>query len=504
MGFLHSLRVAIWGEPPPTKEERRLLFKIDWFILSYVCLMYWVNYLDRANLNNAYVSGAEEDLGFKGTQLNQINTIFYGGYLLGQIPNNLILQKIPPRIWLPITCLAWGLLTLGTGFVQHPWQIMVIRFFQGFFEASCFVGVHWILGSWYKPSEIGKRTAIFTSSGLAGTMFSGFLQGAIYTNLDGSSGLAGWRWLFIIDFLITLPIALYGFLFFPDTPTSTRARYLNPLERNLAVERLPEVDTKRGVLGLSLFRRVVLSWHWWAFVLLWIANSNTEMYSSNAIFQLYLTSTGKYPVAQVNYIPTSVSGMGIVATLILGWYSDWNPRHRWHVGIFLSFTAIISGSLMLSPPSEAARFAALILNGYVDLRASIKPQSAHCTPLHSVKKSETPADPPPQPSSCQFAGQTVMFAWANDMTRHDDAKRSVVIASMNMFSVAVYLWWSLIFYNATQAPDWYKGNCAMIAMGCFLLVTTLATYFLQRRQEKKDGMTVTSYRGEGKELEDLR
>ncbi len=196
--------------------------------------------------------------------------------------------------------------------------------------------------------------------------------------------------------------------------------------------------------------------------------------------------------------------MGIVATLILGWYSDWNPRHRWHVGIFLSFTAIISGSLMLSPPSEAARFAALILNGYVDLRASIKPQSAHCTPLHSVKKSETPADPPPQPSSCQFAGQTVMFAWANDMTRHDDAKRSVVIASMNMFSVAVYLWWSLIFYNATQAPDWYKGNCAMIAMGCFLLVTTLATYFLQRRQEKKDGMTVTSYRGEGKELEDLR
>ncbi|KAK5173183.1 uncharacterized protein LTR77_003305 [Saxophila tyrrhenica] len=462
MGFLHSLRVAVWGEPPPTKEERNLLFKIDWFILSYVCLMYWVNYLDRANLNNAYVSGAEEDLGFQGTQLNQINTIFYGGYLLGQIPNNLILQKVPPRIWLPTTCLCWGLLTLGTGFVHHPWEIMVIRFFQGFFEASCFVGVQWILGSWYKPSEIGKRTAIFrykTSSGLAGTMFSGFLQGAIYTNLDGNSGLAGWRWLFIIDFLITLPIALYGFLFFPDTPTSTRAGYLTPTERTLAVERLPEVDKERGVLGLSLFKRVVLSWHWWAFVLLWIANSNTEMYSSNAIFQLYLTSTEDYPVSQVNYIPTSVSGMGIVATLALGWYSDWNPRRRWHVGIFLSITAIISGSLMLNPPSRAARFAALILNG------------------------------------CQFAGQTVMFAWANDMIRRDDAKRSVVIACMNMFSVAVYLWWSLIFYNATQAPDWYKGDCAMIAMGCFLLVTTIATYLLQMRQEKQEGMTVTSYRG---------
>ncbi|PPJ57314.1 hypothetical protein CBER1_07937 [Cercospora berteroae] len=454
MGALHKVRVAVWGEPPATKAESRLLFKIDWFILSYVCLMYWVNYLDRANLNNAYVSGAREDLNFQGTQLNQINTIFYGGYLLGQIPNNLILQKVPPRIWLPTTCLCWGLLTLGTGFVQHPWQIMVIRFFQGFFEASCFVGVQWILGSWYKPDEIGKRTAIFTSSGLAGTMFSGIMQGAIFTNLDGVKGLAGWRWLFVIDFLITFPVAIYGFLFFPDTPGSTTAKYLSPAERTLAVERLPEVAKQRGVLGWSLIRRVVLSWQWWAFVLLWIAGSNTEMWSTNAVMQLWLKSgdAGFYTTPQVNYIPTSVSGLGIVATLILGWYSDYNINNRWHVGVFLSITAVISGAIMLSPPSTASKFVALIMNG------------------------------------CQYAGQTVFFAWANDLTRQDDAKRSVVIASMNMFSVAVYLFWSLLFYNTTQAPNWYEGSCAMIAMGTFLMVMTIICFLLQRRQEKKEGL----------------
>lgn len=75
-------------------------------------------------------------MNFKGTQLNQINTIFYGGYLLGQIPNNLILQKVPPRIWLPTTCLCWGFLTLGTGFTQHPRQIMVIRFVRRIFRES--------------------------------------------------------------------------------------------------------------------------------------------------------------------------------------------------------------------------------------------------------------------------------------------------------------------------------------------------------------------------------
>jgi ACS family pantothenate transporter-like MFS transporter len=260
------------------------------------------------------------------------------------------------------------------------------------------------------------------------------------------------RWLFIIDSLITFPVAIYGYLCFPDTPASTKARYLTPTERTLAVERLPEVSKARGVLGWSLIRRVVLSWHWWGFVLLWIAGSNTEMYSTNAIMQLWLRSTGDYTVPQVNYIPTSVSGMGIVATLLLGWYSDYGRRQRWHVSILLSFTAITSGALMLRPPTRAAKFAALILNGV------------------------------------QFAGQTVSFAWANDLTRKDDAKRSVVLASMNMFSVAVYLWWSILFYNTTQAPDWFEGNWAMIAMGIFLLIITIICYMLQRRQEAQEAM----------------
>jgi MFS transporter, ACS family, pantothenate transporter len=79
-----------------------------------------------------------------------------------------------------------------------------------------------------------------------------------------------------------------------------------------------------------------------------------------------------------------------------------------------------------------------------------------------------------------------MFAWANDLTRHDDAKRAIVIASMNMFSIAIYMWWSIVFYNATQAPDWHSGNIAMICMGVFLMIVTLATYWLQRRQEGEE------------------
>lgn len=74
MFVLSKMREVVWGKPAATKTERRLLVKIDVVILSFCCLMYWVNYLDRMNLNNAYVSGMKEDLNFQGNQLNIINT----------------------------------------------------------------------------------------------------------------------------------------------------------------------------------------------------------------------------------------------------------------------------------------------------------------------------------------------------------------------------------------------------------------------------------------------
>lgn len=179
--------------------EKRLLVKIDFFILSFCCVTYFFNYLDRSNLTNAYVSGMEEELAFKGNQLTVINTIFTVGYILGQVPSNLALTYLPPRIFFPSMVLLWGGLTMITAAVHNPQGIMAIRFFLGLAEASTFSGTHYILGSWYAERELGKRSGIFTASGLAGTMFGGFIQTGIHSSLDGAAGLSGWRWLFIVS-----------------------------------------------------------------------------------------------------------------------------------------------------------------------------------------------------------------------------------------------------------------------------------------------------------------
>ncbi len=95
--------------------------------------------------------------------------------------------------------LIWGSLTMVTAAVHNPQGIMAIRFFLGLAESSTFVGTHYILGSWYTEKELGKRSGIFTASGLAGTMFGGFIQTGIQKSLNGAHGLAGWRWLFIVS-----------------------------------------------------------------------------------------------------------------------------------------------------------------------------------------------------------------------------------------------------------------------------------------------------------------
>ncbi|PLB44207.1 MFS general substrate transporter [Aspergillus steynii IBT 23096] len=459
MTFLGKLREVVWGKPAPTKQERKLVFKLDCIIMPFICLMYWVNYLDRSNLTNAYVSGLKEDLKMYGTEYNQINSVFYVGYTVSQIPNNIILQKVSPQVYLTISMICWSFLTLGLAFVNGWHQIMGIRFCLGIFESATFVGSHYIMGSWYNQQEIGKRTAVFAASGVAGNMFSGFLQGAIYKNMNGLDGRAGWRWMFIIDFLITIPVACLGYFVFPGHPETTKSKFLTPEEKSLATERLPEPLIRRGALGWSLVRRVILSWEIYALSLLAVLAGDTEMWADNGILNIYLKYLGTYSVELVNYIPTAVYAIALVSILLCSWYADYFQKAggRWHVGVFLSVTAIISGAIMLKPPSIGAKLFALFLNGI------------------------------------QLGYRGVLFAWANDLMRKDDAKRGIVIGMMNAMTIAFYIFWTLLFYNTDQSPMWYEGSIALIVTGVCMIFSVGSVVFFERREAKN---TVVVLEGE--------
>src|ERR1041385_1228102 len=99
-------------------------------------------------------------------------------------------------------------------------QLYVLRFFIGLAESTFYPGMQYIIGSWYRKDELAKRSCIFHASGSVGSVFSGYLMASVY-HLDGVHGFKGWQWLFIIDCVISLPIAVAGFFFFPDLPEIT-------------------------------------------------------------------------------------------------------------------------------------------------------------------------------------------------------------------------------------------------------------------------------------------
>ncbi|XP_014551885.1 hypothetical protein COCVIDRAFT_111699 [Bipolaris victoriae FI3] len=448
--------------------ERKLVQKLDFFILTFCCLMYFLNYLDRTNLNNAYVSGMREELSFKGNQLNQINTVFTVGYTIGQVPCNIALYYVKPRYFFPLCMVAWGALTMVTAAAQKPQDIMAIRFFQALFESSTFVGTHYILGSWYTEKELGKRSGIFTASGLAGTMIGGFIQTGIHSSMDGLRGMSGWRWLFIIDGIITLPVAIYGYLLFPDTPRNTRAPYLSASEKALAISRVPEVS-ERTPISLSFVKHCFKTWYWYFFVILWILAGETESFSTNALLQLYMKShpTNKYTVTQNNNYPTGVPAVGIVSTLFWATLTDFMGGKRYLVGYWIAITGILTSSLILAyPHNTTIHFAMYYWAGSV------------------------------------YACQATFFAWANDVLRYEeDSLRAVVIASMNMGSNAINAWWSIVFYGASYAPYFTRGMWAMIAVSIAMGLWTGLLVWMQVRTEKRretegvHGTTVVAGKG---------
>ncbi|KAH7924050.1 MFS general substrate transporter [Leucogyrophana mollusca] len=444
---MQSVREFVWGEIPSSKLEQKLLLKIDWFILSYCCLMYFTNYLDRANVNNAYVSGMRQELDMQGNDFNKINTIFTCGYIVGMIPNNLMLQVVKPRIWFPLMQIVWGVLTFCSSAVQNVEQLYAIRFFQGVSEASTFVGTHYILGSWYKPGELGKRSGIFTSSGLAGTLFSGVLQAAVYQNLNAVGGRSGWRWLFIIDGVITLPIALYGFIVFPDVPATTNAFYLSEEERLLSHERL-ESDTVQHGLSWNLVKKVLGRWRWYGCSLLFAISGETESFGSNNLMGQWLSAIGGYTVEQVDYYPSGVTAFGIASTLVCATWTDYT-RARWPVLVYMCICCTIAAICILVWSSPTGlKFFAYYLAG------------------------------------ASYSGQATTFAWANQICADDNQERAIVLASMNMWNNAVNAWWPLLFYPATDAPRFKKGMIAMICTCAATLAVTWLVWYLERREHR--------------------
>lgn len=304
--------------------EKKLIIKLDIFIMVYCCACYFFNYLDRQAFANAYVAGLREDLSLKKNEYSILLSMYTSGLVVGAIPHSLIIQKIRPSIWLPLTLILWSGLTMCSAACKNYPQLCAVRFFQGLMEASLYSGTMYVMGSWYKPSEIAKRVAIFTAIGQAGSMFAGLMMTAMHKTMNGTAGLKGWQWVFIIDGLMGIPFGLFGFFTFPDLPATAKVFYLSEEEKQFAASRLPPKKANtHSINPKSLMKRVLGTPH--IYILTWFAVTSgmLEAFAFQGMFLLWLKYHAKrFSQTAINTYPLGTQAVAIVSQVTAGFIID--------------------------------------------------------------------------------------------------------------------------------------------------------------------------------------
>ncbi|KAI1085565.1 MFS general substrate transporter [Whalleya microplaca] len=439
-----------WTRPGTSKEEAKLVQKLDFAILTFCCLTFFAKDLDRNNINNAYISGMKEDLGLYGNELNWMITWFQIGYIVGQIPSQILLTKISPRWYLPAAEFLWSIFVLFLYKCRSAEQIYALRFCVGFIEAASWPGLHFMIGTWYRNHEINKRSGIFTASGIAATMFSGYIQAGVYETMDGHLGIRGWRWLFIIDFLITFPMVVVGLVLIPNPLYEKGTWWMSEKERAMCIKRL-EADNRQplGRFDRSLFKRVLGRWRFWILCTWFSLMYFVYQQPTTSTMALWLKADG-YSVRDANNLPTVYSAISIVFMLLSGAYNDWRGSQIESV-VLICLTQIVSESMLVAwNLGKPALFFAFYIAGTIQ---SLFP---------------------------------IIVSWTHTVCTADAEERAIVIGSLNSIGLAQGTWWNQVFVPTVEAPRFYRGYRAGLAASLALSAWLPVVVWFTRRQEKQE------------------
>ncbi|EON62513.1 hypothetical protein W97_01736 [Coniosporium apollinis CBS 100218] len=210
--------------------------KVDRRLLPTLIGMFLLNILDRNNIAAARLQGLEEDLDLHGNQYYTALMILYVGYILMQVPSNMLLPHVKPSLMIPGCMIAWGLVSTLTAATQNFAGLLVCRFFVGFTEAPFFCGAVFLLSGWYKKSELATRiTTLYCGNTLA-NCFGGLIAAGVLHGLDGVKGMLAWRWLFIVEGTATILMAIAAMFILPNWPHNTS--WLSAEEKEMARYRL--------------------------------------------------------------------------------------------------------------------------------------------------------------------------------------------------------------------------------------------------------------------------
>ncbi|KAM4061580.1 major facilitator superfamily protein [Hirsutella rhossiliensis] len=298
-GKAEFAELSAMRDPATASLTRSVLLKTDSRVLPVLALLFLCSFLDRTNVGNARIVGLVEDLGMTDLQFTQGLAVFYATYIFSELPSNLVLKRVSPRIWLPCLAVAWGLVTMCLGFVRGFGSFVAVRAILGVAEGGLLPGMVLYLSGLYTRGELALRIGIFyTAASLSGA-FGGLLARGL-SAIGPRGGLEGWRWIFIIEGLITVVAGAIAFVGLPNSPAT--ARYLTQEEREWALKRL--AANEGGRFNLASEREEGFRW--------------SEVGRGIRNVQVWLTSTAYFAILSGLYsfglfLPTIVNDLNIAS-----------------------------------------------------------------------------------------------------------------------------------------------------------------------------------------------
>ncbi|KAI9039213.1 MFS general substrate transporter [Aspergillus affinis] len=345
------------------REQRKIIHRVDRRLIAILGVLHTVSLIDRGNIGGAAVAGMNKELKLVGTQYSTIAVAFFPPYICLQVLGPFLVRKLGPIPYLSGICFIWGAVMLSAGFVTHWSQMVGIRIIIGACEAGFFPATIYLISTWYTRFDIHKRFAIFYLLGCVAAAFTGLLSFGI-THMRGLGGLSAWRWIFVIQGLLTCVLAAisyFALVDFPDRMAESKRKFMTRNEYALILRRIEKdrADVTVEPFNLRKYLAAGLDLNIWGFGLIYFSTTTTAYAITFFLPLIYREGMGFSQGASLCLFAPPYAAAGILM-FVTSWIGD-KYRIRGPIIIFNGLLTLAGLPLMGFAKGNAPRLVGCFL-----------------------------------------------------------------------------------------------------------------------------------------------
>lgn len=346
---------------PESDLQQRVLGKLQVRIVWYCFLLFIINYLDRVNVGFAALT-MNQELGLDPKIYGLGAGIFFLGYIAFEIPSNMILHKIGPRIWIARILVTWGIVSCAMATIQGPYSFYALRFLLGLAEAGFAPGVLLYLTYWFPRKERAKAVAGFMLATVLSSVIGAPISGALLGATHGWFGLSGWQWMFVLEGAPAVIMGIVTFFYLIDRPERDR-RWLTTEERVWLV-RVMENERREiaGAGGHASLRAVFKDPRVWLLTLVYLCNG-IAIYGVVLWLPQIVKSVGHLTNLETGFVSAIPFIFAAIGLVVIARHSDRTGERRLHT----AFSGLAGGAFLAASaltPSPVLSLALLCCSAF--------------------------------------------------------------------------------------------------------------------------------------------